>query len=114
MQNNKLYRLIFLLLTVGIVFLIIKYDWYLRKKSFYNQEIESNVCDINIDLFGRGSSKIILCNEIDFIFGRNEGIEVNDSIYKEANTYFFQIFKKDSLGDYKLFKTKHFYKNIEF
>ncbi len=106
MNFNKLGLGLFLL----FIFLIAG-TWLNRDildQTFYNSKVEGVIIDSKFDFFGRGTRKYQLSDGTSFIFA-DKVLMIGDSVFKEKNTFYFKVYKADSIGNYQFHESKYYY-----
>lgn len=78
------------------------------KKKFLNEEISAIVIKSN-SYYGR-SEEFHLANglKLYFLLPVDNKIMIGDSIRKEPNTYFYDVYRKSTTGEYKFLATYNF------
>jgi hypothetical protein len=96
------------ILLILIYLLVLNNKGTLNRKSFYRQGFSSVV--VKKDVFQGRSFEFLLKNGLIVHFGLSSVnmIEVGDSIRKDANTYIYDVYRKDENGEYKFWVTYNF------
>ncbi|WP_027383546.1 hypothetical protein [Epilithonimonas caeni] len=111
MELNKK-NIILFILFISCFVIYFSYNKYKISKNSYNNKIYGLVDELrNI---GRGNGYVQVkfkgCKKFDELcilyLGENQNdLRVGDSIYKAKNSYDYQVYRKDSFGNFQLYKT---------
>lgn len=94
--------------SVVVYFFYLQIDGFKRKKYFFENAISSVVIKSS-SFYGRGQ-EFHLHNDVRLFFLPPIGdkIMIGDSIDKDANTYIYKVFRKDTNGEYRFWTTHSF------
>lgn len=115
MNNNfsiKNIVVVLLLSVIVVVGYIIYTNSILGKNEnrFYLSRIESIVIKKEVSWISGNSNAYYLTNDLKIFlaFNKDNQISVGDSIYKESNTYIYDVYKKNHKGQYEYSGTYDF------
>jgi|SRR5690554_4353451 len=108
MNNNFSIKNIIVVLVVSVI-IVVKYIIYINnilgknENRFYLSRIESIVIKKEVSWISGNSNAYYLKNDLKIFlaFNKDNQISVGDSIFKEPNTYIYDVYKKNEYGHYE-------------